>query len=193
MAIHPGRIAKPRRFDLTLGLRGKTWRRIPLDVSPEEGIAGKRADLFSAPSLKHFGVDTPSVTAGILMDYQVAQKLHACTDPNTTEHPNDRVRDVVDLNLLRDVFYEEQHDMTALCEACLDLFAFRELEADKTGYKPSRSWPPTVVAHPHWNRDYNAFAKEVKVGYSLEDAVARLNGWIDQIDSSGGNGLGMST
>jgi hypothetical protein len=116
------------------------------------------------------------------MDYQVAQKFHACTDPHTKEHPNYRVRDIVDLHLVRTSFYRESNELASLGKACQDLFASRAREAKKSGFIPSRSWPPVIVAYSHWKRDFENLAKEVKLERSLEEVVKLLNGWIAEIN-----------
>jgi hypothetical protein len=176
----PGRLTKPRRFEVRLQLRGRTWRRIAVEVAPDEGRAGVQTEQFSAPSLAHFGLTTPPSTAGILIDYQVAQKLHACTDPHTPERPNDRVRDVVDLHLLKSAFYNEPVDLTSLAEACQDLFEARAFEAEQTGVEP-RDWPPRLIGHRHWQHDYSAHADEVSLRLTLDQAVAELNAWLEEI------------
>jgi hypothetical protein len=178
-----GRLTNPFRIDVSLRLRGRTWRRIALEVAPDEGQAGARADLFRPPSLAHFGLTTPTATAGIAMDYQVAQKLHACTEPHTRDHPNDRVRDVVDLQLLKSAFYDDQADLSALEKACRDLFRSREREAEQVGETPPRSWPPTVATYPHWEAEYRTYAYEVGLELALKQAVDALNGWIAKIDT----------
>ena len=179
----PGRVVKPRRFDILLRLRGKTWRHITLEVSADEGGAGAAADQFRPPSLAHFGLGTPEMTAALVMDYQVAQKLHACTDPHTEEHPNDRVRDVVDLHLLKSAFYDEGHDLHSLATACRSLFAARAEEARQTGQVTPRLWPPEIVAHPPWRVDYSTYAEEVELSLSLDEAVLAINKWIEEIDA----------
>jgi hypothetical protein len=178
----PGRIVKPHRFDVLLQLRGKTWRRITLEVSPDEGGAGTTADRFRPPSLAHFGFNVPEMTAALVMDYQVAQKLHACTDPHTDEHPNDRVRDVVDLHLLKPAFYAAGSDLHPLADACRSLFAARADEARRTGQVTPRTWPPEIMAHPHWQMDYRTYAAQVELTLSLGEAVTALNDWITAID-----------
>ncbi|MEX0834977.1 MAG: nucleotidyl transferase AbiEii/AbiGii toxin family protein, partial [Nitriliruptor sp.] len=91
------RLIKPRRFDIRLQVRGRTWRRIQVEVSPDEGDAGARSETVAPPLLDHFGLPSPGELAGIVMDYQVAQKLHACTDPHDPPTQiNDRVRDLAD-------------------------------------------------------------------------------------------------
>jgi len=179
----PGKVIKPRRFDVLLQILGRTWRRISVEVSADEGQAGSRVEWISAPSLTHFGLSAPATTAGIVLDYQVAQKLHACTDQHTSDHPNDRVRDVIDLHLLKSAFYDKG-DLSALAEACRDLFSARQAEAKQTKEVPPRSWPPKVTAHPHWQVDFDTYASEVGLEMSLKEGVDKLNSWIMEIDKS---------
>ncbi len=176
-----GKVVKPRRFDVLLQLRGRTWRRISVEVSADEGLAGAQVERFTSPPLEYFGLSMPTTTAGITLDYQVAQKLHACTDPHTNAHPNDRVRDVIDLHLLRSAFYNSG-DLAPLARACRDVFAMREKEAKQTGEVPPRSWPPTVTSHPHWQADFAAYATNVGLAMSFGEGVDRLNSWIAEID-----------
>lgn len=100
----PTKIVKPRRFDIILDMRGVTWRRIQFEVSPDEAGIGDEHETIEAPPLAGFGLPDPDALIGIAMRFQIAQKLHAVTDPH--EPPaaiNDRPRDVVDLLLLRDL------------------------------------------------------------------------------------------
>jgi hypothetical protein len=177
----PGRLMKPFRIDVSLKLRGRTWRRIMLEVAPDEGQVGARVDLFRSPSLAHFGFTTPPTTAGIVVDYQVAQKLHACTEPHTFDRPNDRVRDIVDLQVLRSALYNDRVDLSALKQACQDLFHVRAREAELAGKTIPRPWPPTVVIHSHWQTDYQMYAREVDLDLTLDEAVSSINQWIAEI------------
>ncbi|MFC1611161.1 nucleotidyl transferase AbiEii/AbiGii toxin family protein [Myxococcota bacterium] len=175
------RVVKPRRFDIKLQLRGKTWRRITVEVSPDEGSAGAQVDHFPTPSLAHFGLSTPPTTAGLVIDYQVAQKLHACTDPHTPGRPNDRVRDIVDLHILKRAFYQNDPVPASLGRACRDLFGARAKEAKQAGLE-ARDWPPEVIAYPHWRADYLTYANEVGLELLFDDAVSQLDDWMMQID-----------
>lgn len=112
--IDAPRQVKPRRFDVLLAIRGITWRRIQVEVAFGDGRIGERAERMPAPQAGFFGIATPPELVGIAMDYQVAQKLHACTDPHELpDMQNDRVRDIVDLNLIRDIFYPPAHPSEA--------------------------------------------------------------------------------
>lgn len=57
-----------------------------------------------------------------------------------------------------------------------------EEEAKQTKEVPSRSWPPTVIAHPHWQADFIAHAREVGLDKTLNQGVDQLNSWIQEID-----------
>jgi hypothetical protein len=178
------RVIKPVRFRVKLLMNGQTWRTIDVEVAPDEGNAGANVETFTAPSLRHFGLPSAVETAGIVFDYQVAQKLHACTDPHDPpSERNDRARDLVDLLLIRNAFYPNHRDLVALRVACLDLFAARAADAETLAITP-RTWPPTVRPHEHWTADYATAAKAADQTTTLQDAANEINDWIHQIDTS---------
>ena len=112
-------VVKPRRFKVQIDIRGVRWRSIKVEVAFPEGHVADDAERLPSLSTQFFGIDTPAELATISMAYQVAQKLHACTDPD--EPPtfvNDRVRDIADLLLIRDAFYPEGSDLSAVRAAC---------------------------------------------------------------------------
>ena len=181
----PGKIIKPRRFDVLVSLKGQIWRRIQIEISPDEAGASSEQDILTAPGLHHFGLPSPDHLVGIAMRFQIAQKIHAGTDPHDPpDLRNDRARDIVDLLLLRDLVNAEQAPTTAeVRQACVSLFQARAAEARELA-RPERSWPPTAIAHEHWSRDYSAAATAGGVTVSLADAISELNTWIAQIDTA---------
>ncbi len=176
----PAKIIKPRRFDIVLTFRGVTWRRIQFEVSADESGIGADFEVIQAPPLSGFGLPDPDILVGIAMRFQIAQKLHAVTDPHQPPNSiNDRARDVVDLLLLRDLAADTGVPARAdLRAAGVALFEARADEAHQLGL-PARTWPPTVVAHPHWDADYQRSAATAGIGLSLSAAVAEINAWID--------------
>jgi hypothetical protein len=105
----PGKIIKPRRFDVLVSLKGQVWRRIQIEIAPDEAGASSEQDILTAPGLHHFGLPSPDHLVGIAMRFQIAQKIHAGTDPHDPPGlRNDRARDIVDLLLLRDLVNAEQ-------------------------------------------------------------------------------------
>jgi hypothetical protein len=138
-----------------------------------------------APSLSGFGLPTPDHLASLTLRYQIAQKVHASTDPHEPpEYLNDRARDVVDLLLLHDLSGETGHpDKPSISTAILDIFSARAAEAETLRRKP-RHWPARLVAHPHWRESFNKAATSAGLDISLEDAVDQVNAWLDEIDEA---------
>lgn len=181
----PARLVKPRRFQVTLTLRGVTWRRVQVELSPDEGSAGEAGEAFPAPELAGFGLPGPDVLVGLAMRYQIAQKLHASTDPHDPPHSvNDRARDVVDLLLLKTLVEDEGSPTRAeIRDAAVDIFTARATEAQTLG-RTLRAWPPQLTSHPHWVDDYTRAAESAHLHVELDDAITTLNTWIDRIDKA---------
>ena len=109
------RVRKPRRTKITLSINGRPWRSIQLEIAFPEGSIAKQVESIPSPSLKFFGFDNPEGLATIALAYQVAQKLHASTDPVTEDgRPNTRVRDIADLILIQNAFYPGDTDLSPM-------------------------------------------------------------------------------
>ena len=180
-----GRLIQPRRFWVKVAIKGKVRRSIKVEIAGDEADAAQEHDVLTSVNLDHFGLPTPDQLLGIAVRFQIAQKLHACTDPHQPPtKPNDRARDISDLLLLRELVRLEGQLTTAdIGAACAALFRARADEATALGRSP-RAWPPVVQAHPHWQGDYDRVARESRVSQSLTDAVAELNAWIIELDAA---------
>lgn len=179
----PSRIVNPRRFTMTLMLRGKTWRNVLVEISPDEGNAGSCQEPFRAPSLEGFGLPTPDQLVGMAMSYQLAQKIHGATDPHDPErgYRNERPRDVVDILLIKGLFEETGSPSLKSSRAAVeDIFAARASEA-MTLDRLVRTWPAKVTAYPHWKIAFDAAAKEVGLDMGMDDAVGLVNEWLAAI------------
>jgi hypothetical protein len=180
-----GKVIQPRRFWVKLAVRGKVWRSIKVEIAGDEADAAEEHDVLSAVHLDHFGLPTPDELLGIAVRFQIAQKLHACTDPHQPpSEPNDRARDIADLLLLRDLVRLEATPTAAdIGNACAAVFQARADEARALGRAP-RTWPPAVLAYPHWQVDYDRVAVQAKISDALDDAVSALNEWIAELDQA---------
>lgn len=120
------------------------------------------------------------------MRFQIAQKLHAVSDPHEPPNAiNDRARDVIDLILLRDLAATTgSPTLTEVRAAATAVFAARANEAAQLRL-PIRVWPPTVFGYPQWADDFTRAAASGGVGLLLQEAVADVNAWIKQIEVAG--------
>lgn len=140
---------------------------------------------LAAASLAGFGLPTPDHLTGLAMRYQIAQKVHAASDPHDPpDLLNDRARDVVDLLLLRDLTHSTGSPTpTEIKAAILDIFAARASDAAALGY-PERTWPARVTAYPHWAASFTRAGQSAGLELTLEEAVAQANAWLDELDAS---------
>ena len=175
----PAKLIKPRSFEVILVLRGQTWRRIKVEISPDEGMAGSSQEEFAAPSLAGFGLPTPDYLVGLAMSYQIAQKVHAASDPhNPPNFINERPRDVVDLILLKGLADATgKPDNAEIRSAIEDIFKARGEEAQALG-RPVRTWPAQIIAHSHWGADYASAATSAGIELTLDEAVEQVNSWL---------------
>lgn len=178
----PNRLVKPRRFHIILELRGSTWRRIQVEIAADEAGIGDEAEPIAAPPLSGFGLPDPGTMVGIALRFQIAQKLHAVTDPHDPPtHINDRPRDVVDLVLLRDMVTSAGVPTAAdIAAAARAVFDGRAAEARQLG-RDARAWPTFITAHPHWAGDYARAAASAGLDLPLADAIDLVNAWITEL------------
>ncbi|NNN21766.1 MAG: nucleotidyl transferase AbiEii/AbiGii toxin family protein [Acidimicrobiales bacterium] len=106
--------------------------------------------------------------------YQVAQKLHACTEDLGSERSNQRARDLVDILLIEELAINDSN-LIDLRDACIEIFELRR----------KQMWPPDVVAWPDWENIWLRLMVTERIEYTIEEAIARVQILINRIDSSG--------
>lgn len=105
--------------------------------------------------------------------YQIAQKIHACTDPLDGQRVNSRARDLVDLQILGQLMKPD--DLPSVRRACVEIFEGR----------CGHAWPPDVVVPEAWPKIYAAACEGISdVAFSVEDAATWLSQYIVQIDDA---------
>lgn len=183
----PGKAALPLKFEVAVTLKSKTWRRIKVEISPEEGRAACSGEAFPAPKLEGFGIPTPDKLVGMAMSYQAAQKLHGAAGLHDPEHgyKNLRARDVVDAILIKRLSDETGHPSPVdIRRAAEDTFRVRGAEAQAAGRIPL-TWPPKLQAYGHWRHDYHVAADAVGLELTLEEAVDTVNEWVALLAEAG--------
>jgi hypothetical protein len=174
------RLVKPYRFDVKLIVRGATWRRVRVEVSFPEGNISAQTTPVLVPAVGFFGIRSPDEIVAITMDYQVAEKMHAASDPDIPpDIINDRVRDIVDLMLVKQHLYPNPVP-SSLRSACLDVFSARAAEAESIG-SPPRYWPPVFRSNSGWEKAYPALAASIGLTLTLDEAIAIVQNWATSI------------
>lgn len=171
----PGMVTKPRRAQVKLSYRGKSFSTIQLEIAPEEGSSADEHDLATSEDLRALGFEA-DVTPRQMMSvrYQAAQKFHACTSKHPEGKPNVRSHDLVDLILLENFIREDLHRAR---EACENIFTGRA----------STIWPPTVEPEEGWTDQYarDRDGLDEVTPDTLQEAVDRVNALIADIDAAG--------
>jgi len=178
--IDAPKLVQPRRFWVQLNAKGSVWRRIQVEVSFPEGDMASQSRALVPPNIGFFGLDAPEQLIGVAMDYQVAQKLHAASDPDEAGYENQRVHDICDLLLVKDAFYHGPPP-ASLKAACVDIFGYRASEAAQLG-RPVRYWPPTFTINDYWRLAYPTLAESLAIALTMDEAVTVIERWVAEID-----------
>lgn len=158
------------RFDVKLSYRGRSVGTIPVEVAEAEGAMGAEVDHVPAQPLDHVGLEGPLTVPCIAVRWQIAQKLHACTE-RPPDRENDRFRDLIDLQLLA----EFVDDWRALRMACVEVFEGRNMHA----------WPPEIHIPDSWNAGYRTLAEDMGFAPTeVNEAADLVRAIIRQIDES---------
>jgi hypothetical protein len=147
------------------------WSRIYLEVSPPEGGSAEmdRLEILPpSPDLTVFGLDSIEPIPCMSVSYQIAQKLHACTEVKPDED-NQRFTDLLDLQLLEELV----DDWPAVRTACEEVFGLRE----------KHPWPPAVAVYASWTNAYaaSAVANHFPVT-DVDEAAANVTALIARIE-----------
>ncbi|MGC1207250.1 MAG: nucleotidyl transferase AbiEii/AbiGii toxin family protein [Ornithinimicrobium sp.] len=163
------------RFTAKLSYLGKPFASVPLEVSAAEAGNTDRYDPVTSEALALAGLPTAQAVPCMTLPWQVAQKLHACTD--TVEEPstNDRAHDLVDLLLIEALLADQSLAETR--SACNAVFDARN----------RHTWPTKVTPQPHWGRIYQRALEgldALDLPLTVTEAAQRVQAFVDRIDAS---------
>jgi hypothetical protein len=167
------RVTRPRemrhmtRLDIKVEYQGKTWASIQMEVSSWEATPLPPEEV-PAISLADFGLTGPASLPCLPLTKQVAQKLHAMTEILSSGHPNERVRDLLDLWVLRDLVPPSPM-LRVICE---ETFRLRQLQP----------WPPEIVVPQHWEAPFSELAGALELSIAdAEGAAADVRSYVQGI------------
>lgn len=161
------------RTQVVLEYRERGWGTVQVDLSPREGHRLEREEV--APlDLGFFGLEPAEGLSCLSVRYHLAHKIHGMTKPGTEERPNDRVRDLLDVFLLRSLVADEE--LSDIREACVEVFEVRG----------EHDWPPELRPPEFWEEEFEASAERLGLGITaFDEAVEDARAYIERIDASG--------
>ena len=156
--------------DLKLRYKGQPWCTVNLEISHDEAGATDICDMVSPPIdvlnvFRELGFPDPSPIALITLEHQVAQKLHAVSNPSET---NQRAHDLIDLQV---IMRSGGVDLAKVRDICIKLFVQRQMQP----------WPTLVRVRKNWESLYDAQRRDLNVIGKVVDAVAWVNELIVRI------------
>jgi len=167
-------------YFVTLHFMGTSWARVTVEVGHDEIGGIKQADHPTeiADQIvaigKVLGFGELAAVALISIEQQIAQKIHAATEPNSQ-----RAHDLVDLQLLwhAGTVGGQGLDLPMLTDRCRRTFAYRKAHA----------WPPTAAMSDILEALYQKAKDEASqadlLAENLAQACAWLNARIEEIDT----------
>lgn len=169
----PGIQPPPLRTEIKLRYRNKPFVTIPFELAAAEGRSMEAPErLPAAVQLAPVHLDDPETIPFLPIRYQIAQKLHACTE-DVGDPPNQRVRDLHDILLIQDLAVEASSH-PAIREACVEIFEGR-------GRHP---WPPAITVWPGWDTLWADLAARENIDMTLAETVAAVTEFVATIDAA---------
>lgn len=163
-----------RPFRIRLSYIDRPWLNLLFELGHDEIGAAEVPELCMSDDITAMfgtlGLSRPSPVPLLAVEHQIAQKLHACTAPTMPPKSNERVHDLVDLQLLLQV---SAVDFAKARRACTRLFKARREHA----------WPPTVCLMSGWTASYETAAEGLEVLRDAEAAVGWVNDLVTRIES----------
>jgi hypothetical protein len=129
------------------------------DEEPDRVVSSEVLELFA-----ELGLEEPEPVPVLPLHHQIAQKLHACTEPGS-----DRAHDLVDLQLTI-----PEADNSLVASTAQRLFAFRR----------QHEWPPRVTPGSDWDSKYEVAREglpEELVRPTATEAASWVNDYIDSL------------
>lgn len=160
--------------EIKLSYLGVPWCTVHLEIGPNEIGDADESEMMESRDAKDLlaalGFPAPGPTPLMLSEYQIAQKLHASSEPGSM-----RAHDLVDLQI---ILKNEDIELGSLSRTCERLFA----------YRGRHHWPPTVTSSAGWKDLYSAASRETDAVDDLDDALRITNDLIEELTDASTKG-----
>lgn len=168
--VPPEYVLTPYRVSLSFLSAKYPFVSVPSEIGVDEFNCSQLAPGHDsvAPQIvaacEALGCGTPGPVTLISWEQQIAQKIHAVTDPTQL-----RGHDLVDLQLLwHEAQDDPSFDITVLHQLCQRTFEFRAPSRVKAGKHP-HPWPPLVADLTHLALGYETAREEVTATSATSD------------------------
>lgn len=157
-------------YDVKLDYCTKPWLSVQFELGHnelgdadecDEELSSDIADVFM-----ELGFPCPAPVRLMALEYQLAQKLHAVTEPGS-----DRARDLVDMQLIAN---DSKLDLVKAKRICERTFAYRK----------RHTWPPRMTSRDGWSKMYLDARGNLSVLPTIDEAIAWVNELIAKIDAA---------
>ena len=161
-----------RRVRVKTAFHDKPFMTVVVEVAPVEA-GGEDSEHLPAHDLAPVGLDGPDAIPVLAMPWQIAQKLHAVTEPPLRpDGENPRYWDLIDLQILEAI---SSSRLAPVKDACVRTFDVRAQQA----------WPPRVTIYADWPERYHAMASSLDMPVTnLHEAVTIVHNFIRLIDEA---------
>ena len=168
-------VMKP--YDAKVKYLGRPWQTVRIEIGHNEiGDADEYEEFLPeelAAAFEQLQFPRPRPLHVMKLSYQVAQKLHAVSEPGS-----ERAHDLIDLQL---IMLHSKPDLGDICSKCVRLFDYRR----------KQPWPPKVEKGEGWDKIYEAalgtIADKTALCPTVDDAVTWVNELVVQISATGLN------
>jgi len=162
----PGR-PNVKKVRVQVSFAGRVLCSPQLEIAPVE-TGDEEFVTVPGSSLDAVGIDGPDLVLVLAERWQIAQKLHAVTEPFADGRENPRFRDLIDLQLLKAF----DPDPGLVLQACERVFTARA----------QHSWPPILTVQPSWAEGYAALATSLRLEVvDIDQAAHVVRSYIAQI------------
>ncbi len=155
------------RYKIALKYRGDSFNTIMMEVTVQDDADSEETDAIL--DLSPVRLPLPTNLELLAIGKQVAEKWHACTEPDREGIPNDRVTDIYDLHLLIRAF-ETVGTISELLLNCEEVFLARGIH----------DWPVEISLRAGWQEVWANLQRDLPlealgIPTDLEEAISELN------------------
>lgn len=155
------------RYQIAIKYLGDPFNTINMEVTLQPEVVSETVN--AVLDLSPVRLPLPTNMEILAIERQIAEKWHACTEPDQDGVPNDRVTDIYDLHLLIRAF-ETVGPTSELLLICEEVFLARNIH----------DWPAEISSRAGWQEVWANLRRDLplealEIPTDLVDAINELN------------------